>query len=86
MLGRHLAVQFHPEVDGDQFAGWLRNGASREADAAGQDPDALLAQAYAEEPGARQRADVLVASALRVAAQARAAGAHSSIAPPAVLR
>jgi GMP synthase-like glutamine amidotransferase len=83
-LGRHLAVQFHPEVDGDQLAGWLRNGASREADAAGQDPDALLAQAYAEEPGARQRAGVLVDSALRVAARARAG--QASIAPPAALR
>ena len=74
VLGRHLAVQFHPEVDGDQLAGWLRNGASREADAAGQDPDALLAQAYAEEPESRRRADRLVASALRVAAQAGGRG------------
>jgi len=87
VLGRHLAVQFHPEVDGAQLAGWLNNGARAVADKAGQDPDALLAQTCAEEPEARERADVLVASALLVAAEARAAGAgHSSIAPPATLR
>jgi GMP synthase-like glutamine amidotransferase len=84
VLGRHLGVQFHPEVDGDQLADWLLGGARAEADKAGQDPDALLAQAYAEEPGARKRADVLVASALRVAAGA--AGAYSSIAAEAARR
>ncbi|HET7017972.1 MAG TPA: gamma-glutamyl-gamma-aminobutyrate hydrolase family protein [Streptosporangiaceae bacterium] len=86
VLGRHLAVQFHPEVDGTQLSGWLNNGARAEADKAGQDPDALLAQAYAEEPEAARRADVLVATALRVAAEARGAAGHASIAPPAALR
>jgi GMP synthase-like glutamine amidotransferase len=75
VLGRHLGVQFHPEVDGDQLSGWLNNGARAEADKAGQDPDALLAQAYAEDPEARRRADVLVASALRFAADAAGNGA-----------
>jgi GMP synthase-like glutamine amidotransferase len=71
-LGRHLAVQFHPEVDGDQFRLWLNAGGRTEIEAAGLDPDRLLAQTIAEEPEAAARADRLVASALRIAAEARA--------------
>src|SRR6266704_1294060 len=70
-LGRHLAVQFHPEVDGDQIRLWLDAGGRAEIEANGQDPDRLLAQTIAEEPGAADRAGQLVAAALRVAAQAR---------------
>jgi len=66
-IGRHLAVQFHPEVDGEQLSGWLEAGGRAEAAEAGQDPDELLAQTFAQEPDARQRADVLVATALRLA-------------------
>ena len=69
-LGRHLAVQVHPEVDGDQFRLWLDAGGRAEIAANGQDPDAMLAQTIAEEPGAAARADRLVASALRIAAEA----------------
>jgi len=69
-LGRHLAVQFHPEVDGDQFRLWLDAGGRAEIGANGQDPDAMLAETIAEEPGAAVRADRLVASALRIAAEA----------------
>ena len=69
-LGRHLAVQFHPEVDGDQFRLWLNAGGRAEIEADGQDPDAMLAQTIAEEPAAAARADQLVASALRIAAEA----------------
>ncbi|MBO0816627.1 MAG: aminotransferase, partial [Actinobacteria bacterium] len=67
-LGRHLAVQFHPEVDGDQFRLWLDAGGRAEIAANGQDPDRMLAQTVAEEPAASARADRLVASALRIAA------------------
>jgi GMP synthase-like glutamine amidotransferase len=73
-LGRHLAVQFHPEVDGEQFRLWLDAGGRAEIEADGQDPDAMLAETIAEEPGAAARAARLVASALRIAAEAR----HSS--------
>ena len=66
-LGRHLAVQFHPEVDGDQFRLWLDAGGRAEITADGQDPDLMLAQTIAEEPEASARADWLVASALRIA-------------------
>jgi GMP synthase-like glutamine amidotransferase len=66
-LGPHLAVQFHPEVDGDQLARWLSDGGRAEAEAAGQDPDQLLAQTRAEEPAAAQRADRLVEVAIKLA-------------------
>jgi GMP synthase-like glutamine amidotransferase len=63
-VGRHLAVQFHPEVDGQQLRGWMEAGAREQSARAGQEPDAFLAKTIAEEPAARARADVLVGSAL----------------------
>jgi GMP synthase-like glutamine amidotransferase len=66
-VGRHLAVQFHPEVDGEQFKLWLEAGGRKEIEEAGHDPDRILAQTIAEEPAARARAAQLVASALRIA-------------------
>jgi GMP synthase - Glutamine amidotransferase domain len=68
-LGRHLGVQFHPEVDGEQFKLWLDSGAGKEISETGQDPDRLLAQTIAEEPAARARAGRLVATALRLAGE-----------------
>src|SRR5215472_14762416 len=67
-LGRHLAVQFHPEVDVAQLRGWLDAGGRAEAKRAGVDPDRFLADTAAEEPAARDRAQRLVATALRIAA------------------
>jgi GMP synthase-like glutamine amidotransferase len=72
-LGPHLGVQFHPEVDGAQVGRWLASGGRAEAEHAGQDPDALLAQTVAEEPAAKLRADRLVAAALRIADDATVA-------------
>ena len=66
-IGRHLAVQFHPEVDAAQVGRWLTDGGRAEAEKAGQDPDKLLAQTEAEEPQAAARADKLVGAALRIA-------------------
>ncbi len=66
-LGGHLAVQFHPEVDGPQLKLWLDAGGDREAEQAGLDPGQLLADTVREEPAARERADRLVAAALRIA-------------------
>jgi GMP synthase-like glutamine amidotransferase len=66
-IGPHLAVQFHPEVDGPQVSRWLDDGGRAEAERAGQDPDRLLAETRAEEPAAARRADRLVAAALRLA-------------------
>jgi GMP synthase-like glutamine amidotransferase len=70
-LGRHLAVQFHPEVDGPELKGWLDAGGDRDAEQAGIDPDQFLADTIREEPAARERADRLVAAALRIAASYR---------------
>jgi GMP synthase-like glutamine amidotransferase len=69
-IRRHLAVQFHPEVDGDQLRQWLDGGGRAEAERAGQDPGAFLAETVTQEPAARERADRLVAAALLLA-QAR---------------
>ena len=68
-IGPHLAVQFHPEVDGAQVARWLADdeGVRAEAEQAGQDPDKLIAQSEAEEEQAALRADRLVGAAFRLA-------------------
>jgi len=66
-IGRHLAVQFHPEVDGAQVSRWLADGGRAEAERAGQDPDKLIAQTEAEEEQAARRADRLVSAAIELA-------------------
>jgi GMP synthase-like glutamine amidotransferase len=66
-IGRHLAVQFHPEVDGAQLRRWLDAGAGERVRQAGQDPDAFLAETVMQEPAARARADALVAAAVLLA-------------------
>ncbi len=63
-IGRHLAFQFHPEVDGPELKRWLDAGGDKEVEQAGLDPGQFLADTIREEPAARARADRLVAAAL----------------------
>jgi GMP synthase-like glutamine amidotransferase len=73
-IGRNLAVQFHPEVDGALLRKWMDAGGRPEALRAGTDPEEFLARTVAEEPAARARADQLVATALLLARAPLAAG------------
>jgi GMP synthase-like glutamine amidotransferase len=66
-MGRHLAVQFHPEVDGPQLKRWLDAHTDADAGTLGIDPDQFLADTIREEPAARARADRLVAAVLNLA-------------------
>ena len=65
-IGRHLAVQFHPEVDGPQLKRWLDAHTDSDATSLGIDPDQFLADTIREEPAARERAGLLVATAVRI--------------------
>jgi GMP synthase-like glutamine amidotransferase len=63
-IGRHLGVQFHPELDAAQFSRWLANGAAEAAEAAGVSGTSLLEEIAEREPEVRGRVDALVGSFL----------------------
>ena len=65
-IGRHLAVQFHPEVDGSLLKRWLDAHTDAETRQLGIDADQFLADTIREEPASRVRADRLVATALAI--------------------
>jgi len=75
-----LAVQFHPELTEAMLRGWLDNGGSAEAAAAGVDVAAVLAQTRRLEPAAHRRASALVDAFLKQVAPA--AGARLPIGRP----
>lgn len=68
VLRRNLAVQFHPELTSGMLAGWLGNGGSAQAAAAGVDVAGLVAATRAGEGEARLRARLLVDGFLDVVA------------------
>lgn len=58
-IGRHVGVQFHPELDAEQLSGWLASDPS-ETRNLGVHVEELLERTRAEEPAARVRALELV--------------------------
>jgi GMP synthase-like glutamine amidotransferase len=65
-ISGHLAVQFHPEVDGSQLKRWLDAHPESDPASLGIDPDQFLADTIREEPAARKRAGRLVAAAVQI--------------------
>jgi GMP synthase-like glutamine amidotransferase len=60
VVGRSLAVQFHPELDITELEGWLDNGGVPVVEAAGLDVEALRTHTRAEEAAAAHRAQAMV--------------------------
>ena len=59
-IGRHLGVQFHPEIDARQFSRWLAVGAAEEVAACGLTGELLLEEIEARQADAAVRVGQLV--------------------------
>ena len=75
-IGANVGVQFHPEIDEVQLAGWFEAGDDEPRDF-DLDAAALLAQTARETPAARRRAGQLVDLFLAHVSTTRAPNAHS---------
>lgn len=60
VIGRNLAVQFHPELDAAMLDGWIRNGGDRKLAEQGIDEAAVRAETREREAAGRVRAGQLV--------------------------
>ncbi|MEN9620089.1 MAG: hypothetical protein RL499_282 [Actinomycetota bacterium] len=60
VVGRSLAVQFHPELDAAGLQGWLDWGGASKVRDNGDDPEVMLSQTRAFEAAARERTFALV--------------------------
>jgi GMP synthase-like glutamine amidotransferase len=60
VVGRSLAVQFHPELDPAGLQGWFDWGGASKVEENGDDPAVMLAQTRAFEAAARERTFALV--------------------------
>lgn len=69
VIGRSLAVQFHPELTPSMLEGWLGNGGARYLEAKGRDADALLAETESMAEAAERRAHRLVDRFLELVAE-----------------
>lgn len=59
-IGRHLGVQFHPEVDAAHIAGWIDGGGRAELEKIGIDADQLVRETAAIEADVTVRTNRLV--------------------------
>lgn len=60
VVGRTLAVQFHPELTPSMLDGWLANGGRQYIEAHGLDVEELRARTAREAPAAEERSRALV--------------------------
>jgi GMP synthase-like glutamine amidotransferase len=60
VLGRNLALQFHPELDSAMLTGWLELGGDAKLRESGVDPEALLHRTRERDAESRARAHRLV--------------------------
>jgi GMP synthase-like glutamine amidotransferase len=70
-IGRHVGVQFHPEIDEHQLAQWMGAGGAADARALGLDPEELIRRTARETPSSRGRVADLVDVVLRHTQAAR---------------